>query len=191
MRCQVIRLLLIAFGTLSLVPAVWARQQRGAQQEDPVKELVGRLDLEKYKATIKGLTAFGDRREGTDRNRAAVDWIEAQLKSYGCPTERLKYEYKPPAQNAAPPVPAGPPAPVISSGEVRLGQGGSRYRGITRPTGVNNDPNRQQDAKLRELNSQPSTPGPREEVYCTKVGATRPSEMYIVAAHMDGRGSGE
>src|SRR5437763_2258225 len=61
---------------------------------DPIKVLVGRLDLEKYKATVKGLTQFGDRRQGTDRNRAAVDWIEAQLKSYGCTnTERIKYEY--------------------------------------------------------------------------------------------------
>src|SRR5262249_31721492 len=61
---------------------------------DPVRMLVGRLDLERYKATIKGLTQFGDRRQGTDRNRAAVDWIEAQLKSYGCTnTERIKYEY--------------------------------------------------------------------------------------------------
>ena len=58
--------------------------------------LVDRLDLEKYKATVKGLTQFGDRRQGTDRNRAAVDWIEAQLKSYGCPTERVKYVYDPP-----------------------------------------------------------------------------------------------
>src|SRR4051794_12300845 len=61
---------------------------------DPVKTIVSRLDLERYKATIKGLTQFGDRRQGTDRNRAAVDWIEAQLKSYGCTnTERIKYEY--------------------------------------------------------------------------------------------------
>ena len=30
--------------------------------------------------------------------------------------------------------------------------------------------------------AQPSTPGPREEVYCTKVGTTRPDEMYIVGA---------
>src|ERR1043166_4912036 len=45
---------------------------------DPVAQLVARLDLERYKATIKGLTNFGDRRQGTDRNRAAVDWIEAQ-----------------------------------------------------------------------------------------------------------------
>ena len=57
---------------------------------DPVAVLVGRLNLESYKATIKGLTQFGDRREGTDRNRAAIDWIEAQLKKYGCTnTERM------------------------------------------------------------------------------------------------------
>ncbi len=44
---------------------------------------------------------------------------------------------------------------------------------------------------MRELNSEPTTPGPREEVYCTKVGAIHPDEMYIVAAHMDGHGWGE
>lgn len=38
--------------------------------EDPIATMVGRLDLEKYKATIKGLTQFGDRRQGTARNRA-------------------------------------------------------------------------------------------------------------------------
>jgi hypothetical protein len=53
--------------------------------------LVDRLDLEKYKATIKGLTQFGDRREGTQRNRDAVAWIEQQLKSYGCETSRMEY----------------------------------------------------------------------------------------------------
>src|SRR5437773_10673083 len=64
---------------------------------DAIAQLVARLDLERYKATIKGLTRFGDRRQGTDRNRAAVDWIEAQLKSYGCANaERLKYDYQPP-----------------------------------------------------------------------------------------------
>src|SRR5678815_3066560 len=60
---------------------------------DAIRTLIGRLDLEKYKATIKGLTQFGDRRQGTKRNRDAVDWIEAQLKSYGCTnTERITYE---------------------------------------------------------------------------------------------------
>src|SRR4051812_47150168 len=60
-----------------------------------VTTLASRLDLERYKATIKGLTQFGDRRQGTERNRKAVDWIEAQLKSYGCPTERIRYVHDP------------------------------------------------------------------------------------------------
>jgi hypothetical protein len=55
--------------------------QPAAPAVDPVRVLVKRLDLERYKATIKGLTQFGDRRQGTARNRAAVDWIEAQLRS--------------------------------------------------------------------------------------------------------------
>src|SRR3990170_3225990 len=78
-----------------------------APANDAVRNLVGRLDLEEYKATIKGLTQFGDRRQGTERNR------------------------------------------------------------------------------------KPTTPGAREQVYCTKVGTTRPDEMYIVGAHMDGHGWGE
>ena len=50
---------------------------------------------------------------------------------------------------------------------------------------------RQPDERLRALNSEPTTPGPRELVYCTKVGTSRPDEMYIVGAHMDGHGWGE
>ena len=72
--------------------------------DDPIKTMVGRLDLEKYKATIKGLTQFGDRRQGTERNRKAIDWIEAQLKASGCTnTERITYTYTPraPGQAAA------------------------------------------------------------------------------------------
>ena len=158
---------------------------------DPVRALVDRLDLEKYKATIKGLTQFGDRRQGTDRNRAANDWIEAQLTNYGCTnTERLNYVYNPPPATA-PQTPAPPQDPVIASGEIRLGQGGSRYRGIAQPTGVNADPMAQPDVQLRQLNSQPATPGPRQQVHCTKIGTSRPQEMYIVSAHMDGHGWGE
>jgi hypothetical protein len=159
-----------------------------AAADDPVRVLVGRLDLERYKATIKGLTEFGDRRQGTDRNRAAVDWIERQLKSFGCDTARIKYEYKEPERQWRPQSRA--PIPV-ASGEIRAGAGGARIRGIAMPTGVNDDPEAQLDAKLRELNSQPSAPGPREQVYCTKIGSTRPGEMYIVGAHMDGIGWGE
>ena len=152
-------------------------------QTDPLNLLVGRLDLERYKATIKGLTRFGDRRQGTDRNRAAVDWIEAQLKSYGCANiSRLKYTYFP----GEAPHPSGVP----SAGADRS-VGGARYRGVKAPTGVNVDPKLQPDEKLRALNSQPSEGGAREEVYCTKIGRTHPEEMYIVGAHMDGHGWGE
>ena len=98
----------ITVGVLSGYPTrVQAQQQAApaappaADADDPIKTMVGRLDLEKYKATIKGLTQFGDRRQGTERNRAAVDWIEAQLKSYGCTnTERIKYDYQPRAAGA-------------------------------------------------------------------------------------------
>jgi Peptidase family M28 len=145
--------------------------------------MVGRLDLERYKATIKGLTQFGDRRQGTDRNRAAIDWIEAKLKSYGCiNTERIHYEYRPPAT-------AGRGG--AKNADPNAGPGGSRRRGSRIVDAVNNDAMKQPDVKLRELNSQPSTPGPREEVYCTKIGTVHPDEMYIVAAHMDGIGWGE
>ena len=139
----------------------------------------------------QGPDCLGDRRQGTKRNRDAVDWIEAQLKSYGCAnTERITYEYKTPVREGGGGQGAGqkPLDPVIASGEVRSGPGGSRYRGITRRTGVNNDPMRQPDEKLRALNMEPATDGQRQEVICTKVGATRPDEMYIVGAHMDGHG---
>ena len=90
-------------------------------QEDVTRKLLARLDLEKYKATIKGLTQFGDRRQGTERNRKAVDWIEAQLRSYGCPTERLRYVLRRRRPRPARPRrPAQPFEPVIASGEVRL-----------------------------------------------------------------------
>jgi hypothetical protein len=82
---------------------------------DPVALMVARLDLEQYKTTLKGLTQFGDRKQGTKRNRDAVDWIEAQLKSYGCSnTERIIYRYEPPTlaeRPATPPPAAAPPAP--------------------------------------------------------------------------------
>jgi hypothetical protein len=74
---------------------------------------------------------------------------------------------------------------------MRNGSGGSRLRGITGRVGVNTDPNAQPDTTLRELNREPATDGPREQVYCTKVGATRPHEMWIIGAHMDGYGWGE
>ena len=153
-----------------------------------IATMVSHLELENYKETVKGLTQFGDRRQGTDRNRAAVDWIEAQLKSYGCtPTERITYDYQPPP-------PRGPRPPMDSAARVRaemFNAGGARNRGVRTPTGVNTDSTKQPDAKLRALDTPQSVAGERQEVYCTKVGTVHPDEMYIVGGHMDGIGWGE
>jgi len=96
---------------------------------DAARTIVGRLELERYKSHIKGLTQFGDRMQGTQRNRDAIDWLEKQLKSFG-------------------------------------------YTNVERQRFM-------------------SGSGPLENVYATKVGTTTPGEMYIVSAHMDGRGGGE
>ena len=182
--------LIVGFALLSMVTSASAQTLAHASVGDTaaVRTLVARLDLERYKATIKGLTQFGDRRQGTDRNRAAVDWIEAQLKSYGCTnTQRITYDFQPP-----PPRAGGPGGPGGAGGpRPTFGAGGSRPRGTMVRRGVNNDSLAQPDPRLRALNAQASTPGQRQQVYCTKVGTTRPDEMYIVGGHMDGIGWGE
>ena len=178
--------LLAAATTVLLAAQASAAEPTGGAPAvtDPIATLVSRLDLGRYKSTIKGLTRFGDRRQGTDRNRAAIAWIEAQLRSYGCANvERLRYTYAPVDKaSRTPPIRADVPDAAV---------GGGRYRGPRAPTGVNDDPMRQPNAELRNLNFQPSTPGEREEVYCTKIGSSHPEEMYIVGAHMDGIGWGE
>jgi hypothetical protein len=165
-----------------------------------IQAMVARLELDKYKATIKGLTQFGDRRQGTSRNRKAVDWIEAQLKSYGCTnTERIIYTYTtPPRRDTTGRGGRGAGGDTTGRGGRGGGRGrgdwasgGARYRGVITRTGVNTDSLQQKDPKLRALNSEPAVDGERQEVYCTKVGTTHPEEMYIVGGHMDGHGWGE
>ncbi|HTI05863.1 MAG TPA: M28 family peptidase [Gemmatimonadales bacterium] len=171
----------IAVVLLALSARLAAQDTAQAPAADPVAQLVARLDLERYKATIKGLTQFGDRRQGTARNRAAVDWIEQQLRSYGCSdVSRITYDFQPEVRQG-----------VRTVRDTTRAAGGGRYRGIRAPTGVNTDSLRQPDAKLRALDAEQSTPGQRQEVYCTKIGTTHPDEMYIVGGHMDGIGWGE
>jgi Peptidase family M28 len=112
----------------TLLAAALLAQSTNAPTE-PARNVVGRLNLDRYKSHIKGLTQFGDRMQGTDRNRAAIDWLEMQLRSFG-------------------------------------------YTNVQRHRFT-------------------SGSGPLENVYATKIGATTPGEMYIVSAHMDGRGGGE
>src|SRR6185436_20958483 len=110
-------------------------QDQAPPATDPIKTMVDRLDLEKYKATIKGLTQFGDRRQGTDRNRAAVDWIEAQLKSYGCtPTERITYTYTTPPRGGGRGR-GGDSTRSDTAGARSGGGGGGGGRGPARPAG--------------------------------------------------------
>src|SRR6185295_3065380 len=149
--------LLLAATLAGTLPA-----QTPTDSVDVPQVMVARLELEKYKATIKGLTAFGDRRQGTDRNRAALDWIEAQLKSYGCTnTERIHYTYEPPAGRGGRggAAGAGPGRGGAGAQGQTLGPGGARRRGVRQPDAVNNDPLKQPDLKLRELNTPPSVPG--------------------------------
>jgi hypothetical protein len=93
------------------------------------RTVVDRLQLDRYKAHIKGLTQFGDRMQGTQRNRDAVAWLEEQLRAFGYTNvQRQRFQ---------------------------------------------------------------SSSGPLENVYATKLGTDTPGEMYLVSAHMDGRGGGE
>ena len=168
-----------------------------SQDDVAAEELVGRLDLERYKSVMRGLTQFGDRRQGTQRNRRAVDWIEQQLQAVGCTnTERIHFVYDP--------EPRAPRRRQNTSEEVDLttptggkvgrngsGPGGASIFGYRSPTGVNRDLMAQPDARIRDLNREEPTNGPRTEVYCTKIGKSRPNEMYILGAHMDGHGVNE
>ena len=113
----------------TLVMTVGLLAQTRSASPDPVRTVVGRLELGRYKAHIKGLAQFGDRMQGTQRNRDAIDWIEKQLRSFG-------------------------------------------YSNVERHRFI-------------------SGSGPLENIYATKIGASIPEEMYIVSAHMDGRGGGE
>jgi hypothetical protein len=114
-------------GTLLLAAGLSA--QTANPPSDPVRTVIGRLELARYKAQIKGLTQFGDRMQGTQRNRDAIDWLEKQLRSFG-------------------------------------------YSNVERQRFM-------------------SASGPLENIYATKIGSAIPGEMYIVSAHMDGRGGGE
>lgn len=161
---------------------------------DPAAILVSRLDLERYKQTIKGLTQFGDRRQGTSRNQQAVDWIAEQLASFQCePVERMTYTFTTTEREPRPEVDLTPkPTPTGGLvGRNGSGPGGSSIYGYRVRTGVNRDLDAQPDARIRELNREEPVDGEREQVWCTKIGTTHPDEMYIIGAHMDGHGVNE
>ena len=179
---------------VSLVALATLTISQGQENDDPVRELVDRLELESYKNTIWGLAQFGDRRQGTERNRRAVDWIEQQFEELGCSPERLHYIYNPepsPPRTRRPQPNEHRDLTTPTGGEVGrngVGPGGASIYGYRAPTGVNRDLMAQPDEDIRNLNNEEPINGPRSEVYCTKVGTVHPDEMYIIGAHMDGHG---
>lgn len=203
-RHRWLRRIVVMVVALGLAAGTAAEGQPGNEDEGDdefVRTLVGRLDLRQYKATIKGLTEFGDRRQGTARNRDAVDWIESRLQAVGCTnTERIVYTFDPaPRQQGARGIggtrpqlnPTGSTTTGGAVGRNGSGPGGSSIFGYRRRTGVVRDPLAQPDETLRALNLEEPTNGERSEVFCTKVGTTHPDEMYIIGAHMDGHGFGQ
>jgi hypothetical protein len=187
----------LSLATLALPPAAGVARAQGRgnypHPDSTVTALVGRLSLDRYKATVAGLTKFGDRRQGTQRNRDAVDWIEAQLKSYGCQdVQRLTYSYTQ-REYRPRPRPTGAQASRPPRPPSEYAVGGGRYRGNRARTGVNNDSTRQPDPAIRALDTEQTPPGTsdRQEVFCTKVGSVHPDEAYIVGGHMDGIGWGQ
>jgi len=206
MRTRTLIALAVVFAVTSgiawSVPAAQPAQQA---DDDPIRDMVSRLTLDNYKTTLKGLTQFGDRRQGTQRNRDAVDWIEAKLQEFGCTnTERITYIYDPaPRQprtggarrGGGAPRPTEPPDLTTPTGGAvgrnGSGPGGSSIYGYRARTGVNRNLEAQPDERIRALNVEEPVNGERTNVYCTKVGTTRPNEMYIIGAHMDGHGVNE
>src|SRR5437879_4679903 len=118
----------VAWAGILVLASGLSAQATNAPSEQ-VRAVISRLDLERYKAHIKGLTQYGDRLQATQRNRDAIDWLEKELRSFG-------------------------------------------YTNVARHRFM-------------------SASGPLENIYATKIGTTTPGEMYIVSAHMDGRGGGE
>ncbi|GIS51159.1 MAG: hypothetical protein Ct9H90mP25_5930 [Gammaproteobacteria bacterium] len=145
-----------------------------AQDNVAIKELVSRLDLESYKSVIKGLTQFGDRRQGTSRNQKAVDWIEQQLQAVGCSnTKRLAYTYdpkpRPPRRRQSAPERTDLKTPTGGNvGRNGSGPGGSSIFGYRSQTGVNRDLMAQPDERIRELNREEPTKGFLEQRFIAR-----------------------
>jgi len=186
----------VFYGLLTVGLASGSYASAQVEDADPIRDLVSRLTLDKYKSTLKGLTQFGDRRQGTTRNSDAVDWIEQQLIAVGCDNvERITYIFDPEPREPRTRRPMETPDLATPTGGIvgrnGSGPGGSSIYGYRAPTGVNRDLDAQADERIRALNVEEPVNGERQEVYCTKIGSTRPDEMYIIGAHMDGHGVNE
>jgi hypothetical protein len=165
---------------------------------DTTRILVDKLTLNSYKSTLKGLTQFGDRRQGTVRNRDALSWIEQQLVEMGCDNlERMSFSYNPEPRAPRVRKPITNQADQLKTltggavGRNGVGLGGASIYDYRAETGVNREALAQSDERIRLLNAEQPVNGERQQVYCTKIGISHPDEMYIVGAHFDGHGVNE
>ena len=155
----------------------------------PVKLLVVRsLDLEHYKATIKGLTSSATAGQGTDRNRARVTGSRHSSRATAAPTPSGS-----PTSTAAPPVTATAAAATAAAAARRRRRG--RAQGGGRNARRPHAHRREHDSWQTDRCSARSTRSRRRPA--ARGGLLHegrqhaPEEMYIVGGHMDGHGWGE
>lgn len=83
----------IAWSAPSLLAILGACASPEVQDRQPAAQtLVDRLDIELFRSNIETLAGFGTRYWNTEGNRQALDWIEAQLASFGYEVERHTFE---------------------------------------------------------------------------------------------------
>ena len=156
----------------SLAMTANAAETMAKDTPDDIQLLVSRLNLDSYKKSIKGLTQFGDRRQGTQRNAKAIDWIEQQLRDVGCENiERLTYHFedKPrPTRALSAQAEKSDDLTTATGGPVGrngVGPGGASVYGYRVDTSVNRDLDAQPDERIRKLNEELPVDGKREEIY--------------------------
>jgi hypothetical protein len=71
-------------GTLVLTVGLLAQTRTASP--DPVRAVVGRLELERYKAHIKGLAQFGDRMQGSKVTAMQSTGLRENCLALGTPT---------------------------------------------------------------------------------------------------------
>lgn len=129
---------------------------------DPqVEKLLARLELNQFKSNIEQLSQWENRVVDSEGNRAAIDWLEAKLASFGYEVTRHKFTRQ---------------ARQRRTGGNRGGRGGGR-RG-NRGAGGRRGGQRGGQQRGGE-------PVVLENVWATKIGSKNPDRMYIVSAHMD------
>ena len=149
-----------------------------------VTTLASRLDLERYKATVKGLTQFGDRRQGTDRNRSGgrLDRGAAARAMAARPNGSSTSTTRRPTTGQRP-----------------------RPRQLPSPRGRRRTPARRANADRRQHRSDEAAgreaaraqhasrrrPARARRSSAPRSARRHPNEMYIVGGHMDGHGWGE